>query len=49
MPAEVVYPILIVQVLTFVLLGVVFMVGGEFRLGVAQLLLAAVQGVIYAP
>ena len=40
--------ILAVQVTTFVLLGVRFIVDGDWRLGVAQLLLAGVQGVIYS-
>lgn len=37
-----------VQVATFVGLGAVFVVRGETRLGVAQVLLAAVQAVIYS-
>lgn len=40
--------ILAVQVLTFIALGVMFLGAGEWRLGVAQLLLAAVQAVIYS-
>lgn len=40
--------ILTIQVLTFVALGVCFLSIGEWRLGVAQILLAAVQGVIYS-
>lgn len=40
--------ILIVQVGTFVVLGAMFCAQGDYRLGVAQLLLAAVQAVIYA-
>ena len=40
--------LLVVQVLTFVVLGAVFLAQGETRLGIAQLLLAAVQGVIYS-
>lgn len=35
------------QAVSFVLLGVLFIAGGEVRLGVAQILLAAVQAVIY--
>jgi hypothetical protein len=40
--------ILVVQVVTFIALGASLIWAGESRLGVAQLLLAAVQGVIYA-
>ena len=40
--------ILAVQVATFVALGVAFMVRGDWRLGIAQILLAAVQAVIYS-
>jgi hypothetical protein len=40
--------ILGVQVLTFGALGVMFLVEGNWRLGVAQLLLAAVQAIIYS-
>lgn len=40
--------ILVVQMLTFAALGVMFILAGEYRLGVAQLLLAVVQGVIYS-
>lgn len=39
--------ILTIQVATFVALGVHFLTLGDWRLGTAQLLLAAVQGVIY--
>lgn len=39
--------ILWVQVATFVAGGVLFLRDGNWRLGVAQLLLAAVQSVIY--
>jgi hypothetical protein len=39
--------ILAVQVTTFLALGVRFLAAGQWRLGVAQLLLAAVQAVIY--
>lgn len=42
-----IYPILGIQVLTFVALGVVYLCQGEWRLGAAQILLAAVQAVIY--
>ncbi len=40
--------ILVVQVSTFVALGVLFLRDGDWRLGVTQLLLAAVQGIIYS-
>lgn len=40
--------ILAVQVATFLALGVYFLAAGDWRLGTAQLLLAAVQGVIYS-
>jgi hypothetical protein len=40
--------ILGLQVATFVALGAWFIATGSVRLGVAQLLLAAVQGVIYS-
>lgn len=40
--------ILVVQVATFVALGVLFLTQGNWRLGAAQLLLAAVQAVIYS-
>jgi len=36
-----------VQVVTFVVAGGLFVANGDFRLGIAQLLLAAVQGIIY--
>lgn len=39
--------ILAVQVLTFIALGALFIRDGQVRLGVAQLMLAAVQAVIY--
>lgn len=41
--------IFILQILTFVAMGIYFMRNGNPNLGVAQLLLALVQGVIYAP
>lgn len=41
------YPLLFVQVFTFIALGVIYLMEGQWRLGVAQLLLALVQGVIY--
>lgn len=41
-------PLIVVQVCTFVGLGLVFLSSGQWRLGVAQLLLAVVQAVIYA-
>ena len=40
--------LLAVQVATFVALGLLFLVDGQVRLGVAQILLAAVQAVIYS-
>lgn len=40
--------LVIVQVATFVGLTAVFIVNHEWRLGLAQLLLAGVQGLIYA-
>lgn len=40
--------ILVIQVMTFVSLGVLFLTVGDWRLGVAQLLLAAVQAIIYS-
>lgn len=40
--------LLSVQVLTFVGLGAHFLIAGDWRLGSAQLLLAAVQGIIYS-
>lgn len=40
--------LLTVQVLTFVGLGIVFMTEGQWRLGIAQVLLAAVQAIIYS-
>lgn len=40
--------LLTVQVSTFVVLGLRFLTLGEWRLGVAQLLLAVVQAVIYS-
>lgn len=42
-----IYPLLFVQVFTFVALGVVYIIEGQYRLGIAQMLLAAVQAVIY--
>lgn len=41
--------VLLVQVSTFTALGVAFCLDGHWRLGVAQLLLALVQTVIYWP
>ena len=38
-----------VQAATFVALGVLFVATGDWRLGASQLMLAAVQGLIYAP
>jgi hypothetical protein len=40
--------ILTLQVATFAALGGAFFAEGQWRLGAAQLLLAAVQGVVYS-
>lgn len=40
--------ILIIQVATFLALGAMFLASGDWRLGVAQILLAVVQAVIYS-
>lgn len=40
--------ILAIQCITFVALGILFLSMGDWRLGVCQLLLAAVQALIYA-
>ena len=40
--------ILAVQVITFVAIGAVFIAQGQLRLGIAQLLLAGVQAIIYS-
>ena len=40
--------VLVVQVVTFITLGVIFIARGDTRLGIAQLLLAAVQAVVYS-
>lgn len=40
--------VLIVQEVTFVVLGGAFIAAGQIRLGIAQMLLAAVQAVIYS-
>lgn len=40
--------VLIVQVLTFIVLGIIFTARGDWRVGSAQLLLAAVQGIVYS-
>lgn len=40
--------LLTVQIATFVGLGIHFLAAGDWRLGSAQLLLAAVQGIIYS-
>jgi hypothetical protein len=40
--------VLTVQVLTFIQLGVWFLSHGNWRLGIAQLLLSAVQAIIYS-
>lgn len=39
--------VLAVQVVTYIVLGVLFLDSGDWRFGVAQFLLAIVQGVIY--
>jgi hypothetical protein len=41
-------PILVVQVATFVALGIHFLASGDWRLGVSQVLLAVVQAIIYS-
>ena len=40
--------ILAIQVATFLALGGMFLAAGQWRLGVAQFLLAAVQAIIYS-
>lgn len=40
--------VLALQVATFLWLGMHFLLSGQWRLGVAQVLLAAVQAVIYS-
>jgi len=40
--------VLIVQVSTFVLLGIYFLSHGQVRLGLAQVLLAGVQAIVYS-
>lgn len=40
--------VLAVQVATFVALGCFFLSRGDWRLGISQLLLATVQGIIYS-
>jgi hypothetical protein len=40
--------ILAVQALTYVALGTAFLMAGNWRLGITQLLLAVVQGLVYA-
>lgn len=42
------YGVLTVQVLTFLALGAYFLTQHHYRLGITQLLLAAVQGIIYS-
>ena len=42
------YTILALQAITFLALGALFLADGHIRLGIAQLLLAAVQLVIYS-
>lgn len=43
-----VYAILAVQAITFVALGLYFLTHGQAKLGAAQLLLAAVQSLVYS-
>jgi hypothetical protein len=40
--------VLVIQVGTFVALGVSFLVAGQTRLGTAQLLLGLVQGLVFS-
>lgn len=40
--------LLVTQVITYIGLGVLFLVDANWRLGVTQLLLAAVQAIIYS-
>jgi len=40
--------ILVIQVLTFAALGAIFCAEGQWRLGIAQLMLAGVQAIIYS-
>lgn len=40
--------LLVVQITTFVALGGIFIATGHLRLGIAQILLAMVQAVIYS-
>lgn len=40
--------VLVIQILTFVILGIYYLGIGHWRLGIAQLLLAAVQAIIYS-
>ena len=40
--------VLALQVATYVTLGIMFLVQGNWRFGVTQLLLASVQGIIYS-
>lgn len=43
-----VYATLAIQAITFVALGLYFLSHGHVKLGAAQLLLAAVQGLVYS-
>lgn len=47
MNPTVLIPLLGIQVATFVVLGICFCLIDQWRLGIAQLLLAAVQVVVY--
>lgn len=40
--------LLLVQIATFIALGCGFLAAGQWRLGVAQLLLAIIQAVLYS-
>lgn len=40
--------ILVIQAVTFVVLGAMFIHTGDVKLGAAQLLLAGVQGLVYS-
>lgn len=40
--------VLAIQVVTFVILGGVFLARGDWRVGIGQLLLAAVQAIVYS-
>lgn len=48
MPTPLFQIVLAAQVVTFLALGAHFLLIGDWRLGIAQMLLAAVQAVIYS-